>query len=50
MAETKVMSLENQGCDWTLGGLLQIHEIEIETDDGERHVHFDLAGEVEEAD
>lgn len=24
------------GCDWTLGGLLQIHELEIELDDGIR--------------
>ena len=32
-----------QGCDWTLGGLFQIHEVEIETEDGKKHRHFDLA-------
>lgn len=34
---------EDQGCNWTLGGLFQIHEIEIETEDGQLHRHFDLA-------
>lgn len=28
------------GCDWTLGGLFRIHELEVITDDGERHMHF----------
>ena len=32
------------GCDWTLGGLLQIHEIEI-TMDGEIHKRFEFAPE-----
>ena len=36
----------NKGCNWTLGGLLQIHTLEIETPDGERHKHFELADSV----
>lgn len=36
----------DKGCDWTLGGLLHLHELEIETPDGKKHMHFDLA-EVE---
>lgn len=32
-----------RGCDWTLGGLLRIHKIEVETPDGKRHPTFDLA-------
>jgi len=31
---------ENKGCDWTLGGLLQIHELEVVTPDGETHPRF----------
>lgn len=38
---------KNKGCDWTLGGLFTIHEIEIETPDGKRHPHFELAPEGE---
>lgn len=34
---------ETKGCNWTLGGLFQLHELEIETEDGKRHKHFDLA-------
>lgn len=29
-----------RGCDWTLGGLLHLHELEVVTDDGERHPRF----------
>ena len=28
------------GCDWTLGGLLGIHELEVATPDGEVHPRF----------
>lgn len=28
------------GCNWTLGGLFQIHELEVVTPDGERHPRF----------
>lgn len=31
------------GCDWTLGGLLQLHELEVETENGELHMHFQPA-------
>ena len=34
---------KNKGCDWSLGGLLKIHEIEIISTDGEHCKHFDLA-------
>lgn len=34
---------EAKGCNWTLGGLFQLHELEIETGDGEFHKSFDLA-------
>ena len=29
-----------KGCDWTLGGLLRIHELEVITPDGEHHPRF----------
>lgn len=32
-----------KGCDWTLGGLFQIHELEIEDHEGKTHPHFELA-------
>ncbi|HDI3344693.1 TPA: hypothetical protein PMK43_001946 [Vibrio cholerae] len=28
------------GCNWTLGGLFKIHELEVLTKDGEKHMHF----------
>lgn len=28
------------GCNWTLGGLLQCHKLEVVTEDGKRHPHF----------
>lgn len=34
---------EAQGCNWTLGGLFQIHELEVVTEDGISHPHFDIA-------
>ena len=37
---------KEKGCDWTLGGLLQLHDLEIETEDGKLHKHFDLAEAV----
>lgn len=30
-------------CNWTLGGFLQIHELEVVTPDGKSHPHFALA-------
>lgn len=32
-----------RGCDWTLGGLFRIHNLEVETEDGKRHSYFDIA-------
>lgn len=31
---------ESRGCDWTLGGLFSIHQLEVVTSDGERHPRF----------
>lgn len=28
------------GCDWTLGGLFKIHELEVVDEEGKRHPHF----------
>lgn len=32
-----------RGCDWTLGGLLRLHDLEVTTDDGVVHPTFALA-------
>jgi len=32
-----------KGCNWTLGGLFQIHDLEVVTPDGEKHPRFELA-------
>lgn len=32
-----------KGCNWTLGGLLQLHELEVVTDDEKRHPRFEPA-------
>ena len=31
---------KDKGCDWTLGGFFQMHELEVITTDGERHPRF----------
>ena len=36
-----------RGCDWTLGGLFQIHTLEVETPDGKRHPTFEVASPEE---
>ena len=33
----------SKGCDWTLGGLLRLHNLEIITPDGTKHPVFELA-------
>jgi hypothetical protein len=38
-----------KGCDWSLGGLFQIHTLEIITPDGQHHKHFELAEVQQEA-
>ena len=32
---------EDKGCNWTLGGLFQIHELEVVTPDGKHHPRFE---------
>lgn len=32
-----------RGCNWTLGGLLQLHQAEVEYEDGEKSPMFDIA-------
>jgi hypothetical protein len=34
---------KNKGCDWTLGGLFQIHKLEIIDNKGNHHPHFEFA-------
>lgn len=36
-----------RGCDWTLGGLFKLHELEVETPDGEVHPRFQVASRDE---
>jgi len=36
---------KEKGCDWTLGGLFQIHELEIIDEDGEKFRRFKFADE-----
>lgn len=31
---------KDKGCDWTLGGLFRIHELEVITPDGKKHPRF----------
>lgn len=35
------------GCDWTLGGLFQLHELEIITPDNKVHRFFEIASKDE---
>lgn len=32
-----------RGCDWTLGGLFKLHELEVVTSDGDKHPRFEIA-------
>lgn len=34
---------KNSGCNWTLGGLFQMHVLEVITPDGVAHPHFEPA-------
>ena len=36
-----------KGCNWTLGGLFQLHRLEVITEDGERHPRFEPASKEE---
>lgn len=33
----------NHGCNWTLGGLFSMHELEVVTPDGNKHPRFEVA-------
>lgn len=35
------------GCNWTLGGLFSTHELEVVTEDGERHPRFEPVSPAE---
>lgn len=39
----KAGTAPGKGCDWTLGGLLRIHQLEIVGEDGQRHAMFEPA-------
>jgi hypothetical protein len=41
---------QSAGCDWTLGGLFQLHELEVVTPDGKKHPRFELATPEEARD
>jgi hypothetical protein len=34
---------EGKGCNWTLGGLFQLHKLTVITPDGEKHPRFEVA-------
>lgn len=34
--------VSGKGCDWTLGGLLQIHTLEVLDDEGKAHPRFEF--------
>lgn len=34
---------DGRPCNWTLGGLLQLHELEVIDDKGNVHPHFEIA-------
>ncbi len=36
-------SPDGEPCNWTLGGLFQMHKLEVVTPDGQRHPRFEVA-------
>lgn len=34
---------DGKPCNWTLGGLFALHNLEVETPDGEKHPRFEVA-------
>lgn len=34
---------DGKPCDWTLGGLFSLHQLEVVTEDGKTHRHFEVA-------
>lgn len=41
---------DGRPCNWTLGGLFRVHQLEVVTPDGERHPRFELATPEEARD
>lgn len=37
--------IEGKGCNWTCGGLFQIHKLTVVTPDGKKHPHFEVASQ-----
>ena len=48
-SDRKPASPDVRGCDWTLGGLFNVHTTEVVDDDGKRHPRFELATTEEAA-
>ncbi|KAA0684559.1 hypothetical protein DTW90_36075 [Neorhizobium sp. P12A] len=38
---------DGKPCNWTLGGLLHLHEMEVVDEDGKVHAHFEIASPEE---
>jgi hypothetical protein len=43
----KQVQRAQRGCDWTLGGLFQLHTLEVVTPDGKIHPRFEFASPEE---
>jgi hypothetical protein len=43
----KKSATPGRGCDWTLGGLLGLHSLEVIDDDGKAHPRFEIASPSE---
>ncbi len=41
--KTTKISPDRSGCNWTLGGLFQIHELEVTDENGKFHPRFEVA-------
>lgn len=37
---------DGKPCNWSLGGLLRMHELEVITPDGQKHPHFEVHNET----
>lgn len=42
-AGTPSKAIKGKGCNWSLGGQLQIHELTVVTEDGKKHPRFAFA-------
>jgi hypothetical protein len=41
---------DGKPCNWTLGGLFEVHELEVVTEDGKHHPHFEVASALQLAE